>query len=142
VILVLGAALLGYWGFTALLHDGTQPGSPAALLTPTPTLTPSPSSTPIPTPTSTHAIPTPTPAANPGNTFPNSLGIEFVLIPAGAFAMGSPSEERDRYVEEGPIHHVTIKNAYYLGRYEVTQEQWRAVMGDNPSNFKGDDLPV
>ncbi len=72
----------------------------------------------------------------------NSIGMEFVLIPAGEFEMGSPSGESGRYSVEGPIHKVTIEEAYYLGKYEVTQEQWRAVMGSNPSNFKGDDLPV
>ena len=47
-----------------------------------------------------------------------------------------------RYSDEGPVHHVTIENPFYMGRYEVTQEQWRTVMGDNPSRFKSDNLPV
>jgi len=68
--------------------------------------------------------------------------MEFVLIPAGEYMMGSPSTEADRYDNEGPLHQVTIGKAFYMGSYEVTQAQWRAVMGSNPSNFKGDDLPV
>jgi hypothetical protein len=68
--------------------------------------------------------------------------MEFVLIPAGEFEMGSPSDEEMRRSEEGPVHHVNLENAFYMGRYEVTQKQWRAIMGDNPSHFKGDDLPV
>ena len=76
------------------------------------------------------------------DTYTNSIGMEFVLIPAGEFEMGSPSDEEDRYDDEGPAHTVTIEESYYLGKYEVTQEQWKAVMGSNPSCFEGDDLPV
>lgn len=72
----------------------------------------------------------------------NSISVEFVLIPAGKFYMGSPLDEVDRFGDEGPRHIVHIENSYYLGRYEIIQKQWREVMGDNPSNFKGDDLPV
>jgi formylglycine-generating enzyme required for sulfatase activity len=69
--------------------------------------------------------------------------MEFTLIPAGEFEMGSPSNEANRDDDEGPVHQVTIKNAYYMGSYEVTQAQWRAVMGSNPSYFTGNDnLPV
>lgn len=76
-------------------------------------------------------------------TYTNSIGMEFVLIPAGEFEMGSPSDEEDRGDEEGPVHEVTIEQVYYLGTYEVTQEQWVEVMGDNPSDSnKGDNYPV
>ena len=44
--------------------------------------------------------------------------------------------------DEKPVHQVTISQAFYMGKYEVTQGQWQAVMGNNPSNFKGDNLPV
>jgi len=74
--------------------------------------------------------------------FTTSIGMEFELIPAGEFEMGSPSTEAGRFRDEGPIHHVAIENAFYMGRYEVTQQQWRALMGYNPSYFTGDDLPV
>ncbi|MEA2051301.1 MAG: formylglycine-generating enzyme family protein [Euryarchaeota archaeon] len=69
--------------------------------------------------------------------------MEFVLIPAGEFEMGSPSDEEGRDSDEGPVHHVNIEKAFYMGRYEVTQKQWREIMGDNsPYRFKGDSLPV
>jgi formylglycine-generating enzyme required for sulfatase activity len=67
----------------------------------------------------------------------NSIGMKFTLIPAGEFYMGS-----EESVWEKPVHKVKIKNPFYLGTYPVTQTEWKAVMGDNPSNFKGDDLPV
>jgi formylglycine-generating enzyme required for sulfatase activity len=72
----------------------------------------------------------------------SSTGMEFVLIPAGKFMMGSPSDEKDRYDKEGPAHEVTIKNPFYLGKYPVTQKQWENIMGSNPSRFKGDYLSV
>ena len=49
--------------------------------------------------------------------------------------MGSPGQETDRYSDEGPQHMVTITRPYYMGIYEVTQEQWKAVMGTSPSSF-------
>ncbi|MDX2278429.1 MAG: SUMF1/EgtB/PvdO family nonheme iron enzyme [Saprospiraceae bacterium] len=64
----------------------------------------------------------------------NSLGMEFILIPAGEFQMGS-MDGRDN---EKPVHLVRITKPFYLGTYQVTQEQWQAVMGNNPSRFKGD----
>lgn len=72
----------------------------------------------------------------------SSTGMEFVLIPAGKFLMGSPSSEQDRRNNEGPVHEVTIKNPFYLGKYPVTKNQWKKVKGSNFSLFKGDDLPV
>ncbi len=87
-------------------------------------------------------ITTPTPPITT-ETFTNTLGMEFVPIPTGEFEMGSPDDEADRDNDEGPVHHVTIENPFYMGRYEVTQKQWHAIMGDNPSHFTGDDnLPV
>ena len=64
-----------------------------------------------------------------------------VLIPAGKFMMGSPESENDRNDDEDQ-HEVTLTKPYYMGKYEVTQEQWEAVMGDNPSKIKGEKLPV
>jgi len=78
----------------------------------------------------------------PKTFFSPSTEMEFVLIPAGSFSMGSPSNEDGRYEDEDPIHKVTIKNPFYLGKYPVTQRQWIAVIGNNPSSFKGDNLPV
>ena len=88
----------------------------------------------------------------------NSIGMELVLIPAGEFLMGISPEEIDSLVSSGddtsqefkieiPRHLVQISQAFYLGKYEVTQRQWEAVMGENPSGFNyrdwGDlNLPV
>ncbi len=64
--------------------------------------------------------------------------MELVYIPAGGFLRGSAAHEPD----ETPVHAVTIARGYYIGKYEVTQAQWKRVMGSNPSHFKGDNLPV
>jgi formylglycine-generating enzyme required for sulfatase activity len=64
--------------------------------------------------------------------------IEFVRIPAGEFPMGSENGDAD----EKPVHRVRITKAFEIGKYEVTQAQWGKVMGNNPSQFKGPDLPV
>ena len=63
---------------------------------------------------------------------------EMVLIPAGEFLMGSDAGDSD----EKPEHRVRITKPFYLGKYEVTQEQWAAVMGNNPSRFQGPKNPV
>jgi formylglycine-generating enzyme required for sulfatase activity len=68
----------------------------------------------------------------------NQMGMEFAYVPAGSFLMGSENGKAD----EKPVHQVTFREGFYIGRYEVTQAQWQAVMGNNPSNFKGDNLPV
>lgn len=71
------------------------------------------------------------------------LDLELILISAGEFVMGSPVGEADR--EEIEVsHRVRISNPFWLGKYEVTQGQWEAVMGNNPSEFKqvGKDGPV
>ena len=57
------------------------------------------------------------------------------LIPAGEFMMGSPDNDKDAGIEEKPQHRVRISKSFYLGVYEVTQAQYKAVMGNNPSNF-------
>jgi formylglycine-generating enzyme required for sulfatase activity len=67
--------------------------------------------------------------------------LEMVLIPAGKFMMGSPASEVDR-VDNETQHEVTLTKPFYMGKYEVTQEQWEAVMGNNPSVTKGELLPV
>jgi formylglycine-generating enzyme required for sulfatase activity len=66
----------------------------------------------------------------------NSIGMQLALIPTGSFVMGSPDDEEDRSEDEGPQHQVEITRPFYLGLYPVTQAQWRAVMGKNPSWFK------
>lgn len=72
----------------------------------------------------------------------NSIGMEFVLILAGEFDMGSPTREKRRKLWESPVHRVTIEKPFYLGMYPVTQEQWQKVMGNSPSYFKGEKHPV
>jgi len=64
--------------------------------------------------------------------------IEMLLIPAGSFTMGcTASAQYGCSSNENPLHTVTLTNAFYLGRYEVTQAQWQAKMGSNPSYFSG-----
>ncbi len=62
-------------------------------------------------------------------TLDGGVQLVMVQIPAGTFTMGSPDGERGRYSDEGPQHQVTITQPFYLGRTEVTQAQWQAVMG-------------
>lgn len=112
-----------------------------AIMTPTVTLTSTVTPTPQTTPVATTVSTIPVPVADQ-KTFTNSIGIDFILIQAGEFDMGSPLNEKYREPFEGPVHHVTLRKVFYMGKYEVTQKQWRDVMGNNPSNFKGDDLPV
>lgn len=68
------------------------------------------------------------------------LEMEFVRIHPGTFSMGSSQEFGDE--DEGPMHEVKITKAFFIGKYEVTQEQWEMVMGSNPSAFKSAKLPV
>src|SRR5262249_3233534 len=70
------------------------------------------------------------------------VDLHLALIPAGSFRMGSPRDEPERCADEGPLHTVSISRPFYLGVTQVTQAQWRALMRNNPSSHKGDDLPV
>ncbi|MDR2639627.1 MAG: formylglycine-generating enzyme family protein [Helicobacteraceae bacterium] len=72
----------------------------------------------------------------------NSIGAAFVLIPAGSFKMGCDPNWYNCKDYELPLHEVTISQAFYMGKYEVTQTQWVEIMGANPSEFKGRDNPV
>jgi formylglycine-generating enzyme required for sulfatase activity len=84
-------------------------------------------------------------------TLPEGLNLEMVAIPSGKFTMGSPESEHERYDDEGPQHEVTVP-PFFMGKYAVTQAQWRLVAGlpqverelddVDPSNFKGSDYPV
>ena len=98
------------------------------------------------------ATPTPKPTAAP--SLPKEwkdpvTGMEFVLIPAGEFMMGTNCPDDDPFTEanefencerpnEHPAHRVVIKEPFYMGKYEVTQEEWYNVMGNNPSEFKSE----
>ena len=72
----------------------------------------------------------------------SGVKLEMVLIPAGEFMMGSTSSENGHQTDEAPRHRVRITRPFYLGKYKVTQEQWQAVMGYNPSDYKGPRNPV
>ena len=67
----------------------------------------------------------------------NRIDLTLVLVPPGSFMMGSTNAD-----DEQPVHQVTIGAPFYLGKYEVTQRQWVALMGSNPSEFRGADHPV
>ena len=90
------------------------------------------------------AAPAPAAASSPaitGKTHTNSIGMEFVLIPAGSF--DRMSESTNEFGEKSTkAFKTTISKPFYLGKYEVTQEQWVAVMGSNPSKMKGRTNPV
>jgi len=71
--------------------------------------------------------------------------LQLIKIPPGSFSMGSPKEEIEITGKtfEGPQTEVTISKLFWMGKHEITQAQYQVVMGNNPSNFKGDsDLPV
>ena len=72
----------------------------------------------------------------------NGITIDMVKVEAGTFMMGATSEMQNPFDDEKPVHQVTLTNDYYMGKYEVTQALWQAVMGRNPSKFKGVNLPV
>ena len=75
-------------------------------------------------------------------TLPGGVPMVFCYIPSGKFTMGSPLSEKGRNYDEDPQHKVTISKPFWLAKHEVTQRQWQALMGNNPSHFKGDDRPV
>lgn len=66
---------------------------------------------------------------------------QMVIIPVGSFTMGCTSEQSNCNSDENPTHQVTL-SAYEIGKYEVTQKEWRTVMGSNPAFFTGDNKPV
>ena len=67
---------------------------------------------------------------------------EFVRVSPGTFILGATSEMKNPYGNEKPTHIVTLTNDYYIGKTEVTQALWQAIMDGNPSYFKSDNLPV
>lgn len=98
--------------------------------TPTPELTPTPDVTP--TPETTPELP----KFEIKTVRAESIGIELNFIPKGSFLMGSPDTEKSREPDEGPQWQVTITNDFWIGKYEVTQEEFEKVVGKNPSYFK------
>ncbi|MCL2928267.1 MAG: SUMF1/EgtB/PvdO family nonheme iron enzyme [Trichodesmium sp. MAG_R01] len=71
----------------------------------------------------------------------NGVTLEMVRIPGGRFLMGSRETEAERSDNEGPQHHVDVPE-FWMGKYVVTQQQWQAIMGNDPSLFKGKNRPV
>ncbi len=73
----------------------------------------------------------------------DGVSMVLALIPSGTFSMGTDSTDHAALDRSRPVHTVTIAEDFYIGRYEVTQAQWQATMGDSPSSFTGSDiLPV
>jgi len=86
-------------------------------------------------PVVTNAAPPPL-ASSEGEVFTNSIGMKLKLIPAGEFNMGA---EYPYNYDTVPVHRVLIRTPFYIGVYEVTQGQWKIVMGNNAPNSNGDD---
>ena len=85
------------------------------------------------------------PIANSDNiTIPvmDGISIDMVRVEAGTFTMGATAEMKKPCDREKPTHRVTLTDDFFIGKYEVTQALWQTVMGNNPSDFKGDNLPV
>jgi formylglycine-generating enzyme required for sulfatase activity len=78
---------------------------------------------------------------NTGNTHRHPAEPEMVFVQGGTFRMGCTGEQGSCEDDEKPVHEVTV-SSFYMGKYEVTQAQWKTLMGSNPSYFKGDNLPV
>ena len=82
---------------------------------------------------------------NPQSSFTEDLGngvqLEMIAIPGGTFWMGSPANEAERQDHESPQHQVTVPS-FFMGKYPLTQAQYQAIMGHNPSGFKGNNRPV
>ncbi len=79
----------------------------------------------------------PTPSNN--DAIIGNLISNMVYVEGGSFMMGA--DDSEAYDDEKPVHSETV-DSFSIGKYEVTQREWTAVMGSNPSHFKGDNLPV
>lgn len=79
--------------------------------------------------------------ANSGRFTVNGVSFDMVRVEGGTFRMGATAEQEDEAYNEKPVHSVTL-SSYYIGKTEVTQALWQAVMGSNPSYLKGTNLPV
>ena len=167
--LTVGAAALAgagvvVWVVWAAGSEGkataTKPTTTVARTSPATTIATPPSTTRMPTTTvaasradgtASGALSTPAPdspqsAAPQKRTIEFDLGggvsMELVHIPPGEFLMGSPENETGRRGDESPQHRVRITKGFYMGITEVTQAQYEAAMGANPSHFKGREWPV
>jgi formylglycine-generating enzyme required for sulfatase activity len=93
---------------------------------------------------STWAMPAWAEGGSPPSTSTNDVGMEFVSVPAGQFLMGCSegAKPTECSADERPRHTVQITKGFEIAKTVVTQQQWHAVMGSDPSRFKGDTLPV
>ncbi len=155
---------MGYGGAGSILfalgsylsNRDSTPDTPTSSPAATPTDTPSPSSQSTPTNSSLKSFSFPVITVNNKGEetkrvtksakfqtidLGNGVTMDFVSIPAGEFMMGSPASEVGREDYESPQHRVKVP-AFFMGKYQVTQAQYQAVMGSNPSNFKGTKRPV
>jgi len=84
------------------------------------------------------------PPPTPVDTFTNTIGMKFILIPNSSFQMGSNDHvgEVEVQIPENPSHRVILTHDFYMSVYETTQENYEAIVGTNPSHFIGDSLPV
>jgi formylglycine-generating enzyme required for sulfatase activity len=127
--------------------EPVKPMTPPPTPTP-PAVTPAPAPAPVAVVVTAQTVPVPAPPAPAAQAKELSLGVmygvtmRFVYIPPGKFTMGSPDSEEGHGAEEGPQHEVTISKPFYMGATEVTQAQYEAVMGTNPSKFKDATNPV
>ncbi|NJM68087.1 MAG: formylglycine-generating enzyme family protein [Acaryochloris sp. RU_4_1] len=158
----LGSVLL--WKAVDSSQKGAENSDPPPELsldspTPSPEATPEPNSSPSPSPETSSSLQNfsfevarvdaqgkiTNRSQEQAQFFAEDLGsgitLDMVAIPAGQFTMGSPASEPERDSDESPQHQVSIP-AFYLGKYEITQAQWQAIMGSNPSGFQGANRPV
>lgn len=139
----------GHWKSVAMVSVVVAAGAAGYALKPGPA--PAPVAEPVVSAVPAVA-PVPAPPAPPPDPFPTGKQFRdcedaacpvMVVIPAGSFLMGSPVNEKDRSDDEGPQHRVSVAK-FAMGQFEVTQGQWKALMGNNPSRFTdcGDKCPV
>lgn len=133
----------GEWGdfrdstLTGIIETNSKPIIPTStntpIQTPTPTIntTPTPTNTPTPRDSDVEFI-----IVNLPELPTDAKPLELVRIKAGTFTMGAPMDERGRYKRDWPPHQVTLTRDFFIGKYEITQAQWLAVMVKNPSSFK------
>ncbi len=109
------------WAVKGILGSGDKGPDNKPTLSAT-TATPSPSMSPSPKPS---------PSFMAGDTMQNGVGIEFSFIPPGTFIMGS-----NMFGDEEPIHRVTFKYGFFMGKYEITQGMWEAITANDPSRYR------
>ena len=153
VSLVVGGAVIAVVGQNLFSGKENQTSTPKITTSPnTPTPEPTPKITTPPLQTFSFEVVTTDATGSITNRrnasakyFTEDLGngvlLEMVEIPGGTFMMGSPANEAERGSDESPQHQVTVPS-FSIGKYELTQAQYQAIMGSNPANFKGNNRPV